>query len=494
MGTDTTSTASPAHGGTFTAIDSITKDSNGHVTKVNTKTVTLPTDNNTDTKVTQTVTTSNANYPLLLAPSGQTATSTTTSYFDSGVTLNPSTNLIGANISGYAGKLGTLNYISTKSTSTGYLHLFTLEISSAYGGVAGQYAITDAENTFFGIFAFKCRNGKSATTTGINLVYWLASNVASPPTLTVTREIGTASITYRLYLSLSGTYKTYAISKLNEISSTPTVKNTIVTELEGTSVSTANKVVSGKLGTSTVGGTTAPIYLNSGEATSCTGRTVPGIKSLTSVSTLGWGTNNDYIPDLSMIAYWNGAYSETSSNLAYCNKGAFGNAATKSYTDSSSASAIGTGTSVPTERDVYYGLPTINGVHNYTSSTKIYAPTSVGTSGYILTSSGSGAPTWEDAGVKTPVKVTFTVANWKKNSSTGYYEQSVACTGLLTTDDTRTRVEPVGNSSDADAQSLTDEAYGMVDYVACSTAGYLYARCPDGAPTVAFSVYVIISR
>lgn len=40
--TNSTSTASPNSGGTFTAIDSITQDSNGHVTKINTKTVTLP--------------------------------------------------------------------------------------------------------------------------------------------------------------------------------------------------------------------------------------------------------------------------------------------------------------------------------------------------------------------------------------------------------------------------------------------------------------------
>ena len=42
VGTDTTSTASPNHGGTFTAVDSVTRDANGHVTKINTKTVTLP--------------------------------------------------------------------------------------------------------------------------------------------------------------------------------------------------------------------------------------------------------------------------------------------------------------------------------------------------------------------------------------------------------------------------------------------------------------------
>lgn len=41
--TDGTSTASPAAGGTFTAIDSVTRDDYGHVTKINTKTVTLPT-------------------------------------------------------------------------------------------------------------------------------------------------------------------------------------------------------------------------------------------------------------------------------------------------------------------------------------------------------------------------------------------------------------------------------------------------------------------
>jgi hypothetical protein len=40
---DTTSTASPAFGGTFTAIDGVTRDGNGHVTTLNTKTVTIPT-------------------------------------------------------------------------------------------------------------------------------------------------------------------------------------------------------------------------------------------------------------------------------------------------------------------------------------------------------------------------------------------------------------------------------------------------------------------
>ena len=44
--TNTTSTASPGYGATFTALDSITSNATGHVTGVNTKTVTLPADTN----------------------------------------------------------------------------------------------------------------------------------------------------------------------------------------------------------------------------------------------------------------------------------------------------------------------------------------------------------------------------------------------------------------------------------------------------------------
>ena len=54
-------------------------------------------DTNTDTKVTQTVTTTNAEYPILAsADAKKTATSTTTTRFDSGITLNPGTNTITA--------------------------------------------------------------------------------------------------------------------------------------------------------------------------------------------------------------------------------------------------------------------------------------------------------------------------------------------------------------------------------------------------------------
>ena len=54
-------------------------------------------------------------------------------------------------------------------------------------------------------------------------------------------------------------------------------------------------------------------------------------RTLNSQGPSGWAnldTDSQYVPDMAFMAYWNGAYSGGSSNLAYCNKGAFGNMAT----------------------------------------------------------------------------------------------------------------------------------------------------------------------
>lgn len=65
------------------------------------------------------------------------------------------------------------------------------------------------------------------------------------------------------------------------------------------------------------------------------------IKSLTAQGTSGWTSLSDaqnLIPDMSVFAYWNGAYSGKASNLAYCNKGAFGSIVTKDTGDYATAS------------------------------------------------------------------------------------------------------------------------------------------------------------
>jgi hypothetical protein len=88
------------------------------------------------------------------------------------------------------------------------------------------------------------------------------------------------------------------------------------------------------------GSATKPVYFDSaGKPVACTcslNKTVPSnavftdtaagktFKTLTGKSTSGWtnnATDDKIIPTMSFIAYWNGAYSGTSSNLTYCVQG-----------------------------------------------------------------------------------------------------------------------------------------------------------------------------
>lgn len=85
-------------------------------------------------------------------------------------------------------------------------------------------------------------------------------------------------------------------------------------------------------------------------------------------------------------------------------------ACAKAVSDSTAAGALSsTDTNVPTVRDIYYGTPTINGSKTYTSATNIYAPTAVGTSGYVLKSNGSGAPSWANINMYPNSRTNFTL-------------------------------------------------------------------------------------
>lgn len=64
------------------------------------------------------------------------------------------------------------------------------------------------------------------------------------------------------------------------------------------------------------------------------------IRGLTAQGASGWkdvATDAQYVPDMTFIAYWNGAYSGSASNLAYCNRGAFGTIVTKNTGDYATA-------------------------------------------------------------------------------------------------------------------------------------------------------------
>lgn len=97
-------------------------------------------------------------------------------------------------------------------------------------------------------------------------------------------------------------------------------------------------------------------------------------KSLTSKSHSNWGTNNDYYPDMSFVAYWNGAYSSSNqSNLTYCSEGQIQAKPTSLYDNSSGT----TGTVTLSQSaanfkyiEIFYNDGT--GFGNVYHSTKIY--------------------------------------------------------------------------------------------------------------------------
>lgn len=119
MGTNSTSTASPAHGGTFTAIDGVTKDDNGHLLKVNTKTVTLP----SETALSLGTTTGTGNAVTEVAVSGHVITLTKGSTF---LTEHPSTGVSADTTStGTATHGGTIEVIDSATRDT-FGHVKTL--------------------------------------------------------------------------------------------------------------------------------------------------------------------------------------------------------------------------------------------------------------------------------------------------------------------------------------------------------------------------------
>ena len=88
-------------------------------------------DTNTDTKVTQTVTTTNAEYPLLICnDANKTTTSTTTARFVSGLTLNPSTKKI--TCYGLSGNTSQTSYVGSAKSGGSLLDFPDI--------IAGSYA------------------------------------------------------------------------------------------------------------------------------------------------------------------------------------------------------------------------------------------------------------------------------------------------------------------------------------------------------------------
>lgn len=103
---------------------------------------------------------------------------------------------------------------------------------------------------------------------------------------------------------------------------------------------TGNSASATKL-TSSAGSATQPIYFKDGKPVAGTymlgDASSKIVRTLGAVGNTGWAnktTDDKYVPTMSFMTYWNGAYSSNGvSNLAYCDRGRFGTIVTKNTGD-----------------------------------------------------------------------------------------------------------------------------------------------------------------
>ena len=215
--------------------------------------------------------------------------------------------------------------------TSGYMHVCTIAINSTY---ANQYML------------FKVvQRGRSG-----NIILGFSSSNSKDPGLSIFAKTGTINAyivktttsIWNLYIQKSEGYDNIEIVEFNKGA-----------YMNNVTVSWVNSTVASV----PAGYTTASKYKT---------------KSLTSKSHSNWGTNNDYYPDMSFIAYWNGAYnSGNNSNLTYCSQGEIQAKPISLYNNSSGTTGTVTlSQSVAnfTYIEVYY-----KDDWNYSGMTKVYS-------------------------------------------------------------------------------------------------------------------------
>ena len=228
--TDTTSAASPTHGGSFDVVDGVTRDSFGHVTKINVKTITLPADNNTDTLVNQSVSSTDNTYPVLLTPTANASSNqgAKAAIFASGVKVNPSTNTIYATFSGNLTGDVTGNVSGSSGSCTGNAATTTQFSSDAAVTLTGDVTGTASSKKGWSIAATLANSGvtqgtygPSADVTGSN------GTTISVPEITVDAKGRITSITNRTYTSVDNDTTYSAMTDAEATTGTDTTPRSI---------------------------------------------------------------------------------------------------------------------------------------------------------------------------------------------------------------------------------------------------------------------------
>lgn len=162
----------------------------------------------TNTKMTQTVSTTDASYPLLLAPTGQTATTTTTGYFGTKLQANPSTGTLTATtfkgaLSGNAtsastcsGNSATATKLATARTINGTSFNGSDNITTANWGTARNIYIADSDATNTGAAVSVNGSGNATLKLPATIKASLTGNSSTASKLATARTIAlTGSVT-----------------------------------------------------------------------------------------------------------------------------------------------------------------------------------------------------------------------------------------------------------------------------------------------------------
>ena len=209
----------------------------------------------------------------------------------------------GGNVSAPGLKLTTQNYDSTTGiyTATGQW-----KVGAASNTYLRLYAMTQSQSGTSSIEWVKLERGDKATD-------W----TLAPEDVITGLSISGKTITYKNQTGQLGTLTTQDTVALGQMTGTLGV---------------------GHGGTGATTFTSGALLIGNGDSAVGT----RAIKNMTSAGNLGWtsATTDIYIPTVNTLAYWNGRYNSSASNLAYCSKGAFGNLAVK---DSLTKSDVGLG-------------------------------------------------------------------------------------------------------------------------------------------------------
>lgn len=328
-------------------------------------------DNNSDTKVTQTLVTSGT-YPLLLAPANQTATATTTSCFDSGVTLNTANNTISANISGTAaslagGGVGKIPYQSGAGTtvfldaptSNGLVLKYNTATNTPYwaSDANSDYRVTNTLDTETKAFI----TGTTSSTT----------------------NTGTQIFDTGVYLGISAG-SLYATNFYGTFNGNATSASALSpgAKINGTTFTGASDITTSKWGAARNVAISDADATNTGTAVSVDGSAAVTLKLPATIKATLNGTAS--------IATKLGTTTKGGANKPI-------------YLDSGT----------PTECNTYAGgtAVTLNDTDKGASTVSFYAPTAAGTDGFVLKSNGTGAPTWVNINtLVTGVTVTATTS------------------------------------------------------------------------------------